>query len=112
MVLSTFTSFCLRNQEECRSMRFKFSDRPYAAAEATAKKRLIARVDGVVISDARNRGLRRGPGLERNATAWAYLRARSAGRLVGRLVGFLWASILFASVLHAASYSLRCFVLA
>ena len=63
MVLSTFTSFCLRNQDE----------------------RLIARV---VISDARNRGLRRGPGLERNATAWAYLRARSAGRLVGRLVGF------------------------
>ena len=62
----------------------------------------------LVISDARNRGLRRGPGLERNATAWAYLRARSAGRLAGRLVGFLWASILFASVLHAASYSFCC----
>ena len=72
----------------------------YAAAEATAEKRLIARA---VISDARNRGLRRGPGLERNATAWAYLRARSAGRLAGRLVGFFWASILFSSVLHAAS---------
>ena len=47
----------------------------YAAAEATVEKRIIARV---VISDARNRGLRRGPGLERNATAWAYLRASTA----------------------------------
>ena len=54
----------------------------YAAAEATAKKRLIARV---VISDARNRGLRRGPGLEAKLGRRPDAREEAAG-----LGGGLW----------------------